>query len=117
MNASGSSTVPVRPVGLRRCQRRMSGTVTSPEPYQPATLTINLLRTQGLAAQWEAQRQALSVIGEVTVTPDASTLPNYLVINSSIQTVENLAFAGEDAGYVVRVQGYILINNDLWALV
>lgn len=103
-------------VATRRI-RTMAGIVTSPVPYQETTCQINLLKSQNLAQLWETQRQTLSTIGDITVTTDASTLASYLLYNSSIENVAPLSFAGEDAGYVVTVGGYILTNNSLWDLV
>ena len=93
------------------------GTVTSPQPYQMASLLVNLLRTQNLAALYKQQLESLSTIGDVTVIPDASTLPNYLIHNAAIQTVRDLPITGNDAGYVVVITGYYQINNNLWNLV
>jgi hypothetical protein len=92
----------------------MTGAVTSPEPYQVVNLTINLLKTQGLASVYKAQMELTALIGDGTVYPDASTLPTYSLINCAIQSVRELSFAGEDAGWVVVVKGYYLINSSLW---
>lgn len=92
----------------------MAGTVLSPAPYQMVTCTINLLKTQGLAAQYEAQRQTNTVLGNGVVRPDALTLPPYQLINMAIEGVRELGFSGESAGYTVTTRGYILINNTLW---
>src|ERR1700677_4793058 len=53
----------------------MTGAVTSPEPYQMITLTINMLKTNGLAAQYQAQMQNLTTLGNGTVITDTSALP------------------------------------------
>jgi hypothetical protein len=95
----------------------MTGTITSPFPYQMVTVTISLLKTQSLAALWETQRQELSTIGDITVTPDTTSLPSYTFNNCAIQNVRELNFAGEDASYSVTVSGYYQINNNLWNLV
>jgi hypothetical protein len=94
----------------------MTGTVTSPMPFQMVTVTMALLKTQSLAAQWEAQRQTNSVVGSITVTTDTATLPNYTFNNCAIDNVRELTFAGEDASYVVTLKGYYQINNNLWNL-
>lgn len=91
-----------------------TGTVTSPAPMQPITLTINLLKTQGLAQQYEQQRQLNSVLGNGTVRGDSVTLAPYDLLNCGIENVRELNFSGEDAGYAVTVGGYILINSALW---
>ena len=92
----------------------MTGAVQSPEPYQSVMLTLNLLKTQNLAALWKAQQELLALIGAVNVIPDANTLPQYNLFNCAIDTVRDLSFAGEEAGYVVQVSGYYLINSSLW---
>ena len=95
----------------------MTGTITSPFPYQMVTVSISLLKTQGLAASWENQRQSLSTIGDITITTDTSTLPSYTFNNCAIQNVRELNFAGEDASFGVTVSGYYQINNSIWNLV
>ena len=94
----------------------MVGTVQSPLPYQMVTITIALLKTQSLANLWGAQRQTLSLVGDVTVTPDTSNLTTYTMNNCAIDNVRELNFAGDDAGYVVTVKGYYQINASLWSL-
>lgn len=93
----------------------MTGAVTSPEPYQMITLSINLLKTQSLSAQYESQRQLNALLGNGTVRPDASTLPPYQLTNCAIRTVRELKFSGQDAGYMVECRGYMLINSNLWS--
>jgi hypothetical protein len=93
----------------------LTGVVQSPEPYQIIGLTINLLKTQSLASQYELQRQVSSLIGNGTVRPDTTALPPYDLFNCAILNVRELNFSGEDAGYSVQVGGYILINAALWA--
>lgn len=93
----------------------MTGAVTSGEPYQMVTVTIHLLKTQQLSNLYEQQRQTQSVIGDITVRPDVSTgLQPYDLVNCAIESVRELSFAGEDAGYAVTLRGYQLINNAYW---
>lgn len=92
----------------------MTGTVTSPEPYQKTTLTLHLLKTQSLAQQYEAARQTNSVLGTGVVRPDSSPLNPYDIINCGIINVAELQFTGLDAGYSVSIQGYIALNSALW---
>ena len=91
-----------------------TGTVQSPEPFQPISVTAHLLRTQSLAAQYEAQRVSSSLLGEFTVITDSTTMPNYTVRNGAIQNVRELQINGKDAGYIVLLTGYYVINNSLW---
>jgi len=94
----------------------MTGAVTSPEPYQMVTVEIPLLKTQGLAQQYETQKQLSTLLGDSTVYTDSSALPQFDLINTSIGTIKELKFGGEDAGYVVEIKGYTLINSSLWDL-
>jgi hypothetical protein len=95
----------------------MTGAVTSPDPYLKISMEIGLLKTQPLAAAYKAQMETYSVLGEVTVRPDTSVLPVYTFENGSIQNVRQLRFSGEDAGFVVTIGAYYIINNEMWSLV
>ena len=103
----------------------LTGVVTSPEPYQMISLTLNLLKTQSLAALYEAQLAAISTIGPGVVRPDVgaggivpftptSGLQPFDLFNCAIMNVRELNFSGEDAGYSVTIGGYVLRNLSLW---
>lgn len=92
----------------------MTGAVTSPEPYQMVTLTINLLKTQGLAAQYKRQMETQTVLGDCVVRPDTKALPPYDLVNCALESVRELSFSGEDAGFSVTVRGYYNINSSLF---
>lgn len=94
----------------------MAGQVQSPEPYQPIVLTANLLKTQALAALYEAQRVENTFMGDGQVYPDTNLggIGIYQLSNCAIRNIRELAFAGEDAGYVITFGGYYNINNSLF---
>lgn len=93
----------------------MTGVVTSPEPYQMITLRINLLKTQQLAQSYDARRKLNSLLGTGTVRPDVTQgLQPFDILNCSIQSIGELNFSGEDAGYPVVISGYVSINSALW---
>lgn len=94
----------------------MTGTAQSPEPYQMCTITIHLLKTQNLANIYKAQMEASTLVGPATVYPDSAALGNYTIQNCAIKSVREMPMNGTDAGYVVTVTGYYVINNDLWNL-
>ena len=94
----------------------MTGAVRSGEPYQMIALSMNLLKTQALADAYKRKMESDSALGDGTVRPDASTLSPYPLVNCSIEGVRPLSFAGRDAGFVVSVKGYYLINSDMWNL-
>lgn len=92
----------------------LTGAVTSPEPYVPMTLRMNLLKTQALANSYKSQMELSSLLGDGTIIPDASTLAPYQLTNCGIGTVDPLEFGGKSAGWIVEVHGYYIVNNSLW---
>ena len=92
----------------------MTGAVTSPEPYMMVTVNLHLLKTQGLAATYKSQMENLSTIGDCVITPDASTLPTYSLVNCAIESVTEMPMNGTDAGFNVRIRGYYITNNALF---
>jgi len=63
---------------------------------------------------FKAQMENTTLIGDFVVTPDASTLPTYYVNNAAIESVKDMPLNGEDAGFVITLKGYYLVNNALW---
>jgi hypothetical protein len=92
----------------------MTGQVSSPEPYQPATVSINLLKTQFLADLYKAQIEDDARIGGVFVRVDTRQLGVYNFSNCAIQNIGEIRANGKDAGFRVTIQGYYTINNALW---
>jgi hypothetical protein len=96
----------------------MTGQVQSPEPYQPILLTLNLLKTQNLAQLYETQRRVSTFIGDGQVYPDvpqsSGGIPIYPIYNCAIRNIREMSFNGEDAGFVVTIGGYYLINSSLF---
>jgi hypothetical protein len=88
----------------------MTGVVTSPEPFQMISLDIYMLKSQPLAAAYEAARQFNALLGPGVVRTDALTLPPYDIFNCAIENVEALDFSGRTANFVVRVRGYYQTN-------
>jgi hypothetical protein len=91
-----------------------TGMVLSPEPYMPATITIHMLRTQGLALAWRNQFVTGSGIGNVTVYPDTTTLLPFDFYNCGIRRLEALNLDGSNADFVIQLYGTYYINNDMW---
>jgi len=94
--------------------RTLTGTVTSPEPYQLATLTVNLLRTQPLADLFKTTAENSTLLGNFTARSDSTTESPYQIINGSIESVREQKWDGKDPGYVVTIQGYYAINSAIW---
>jgi hypothetical protein len=96
----------------------LTGMITSPEPYLGVTITMNLVRTQNLAAQWQTQWLSLGLIGPCTVRPDvpasAGGLQPFDVQNVGILRVGGMGFDGEDGGLPIVLRGTYYVNSDLW---
>lgn len=92
----------------------MTGTVGSQTPYQQVTLTIHLLRTQGLGASYQQRFATDTALGEVVITPDATTFGNYTLLNCYLLNFNELPFNGTDAGYAVTIGGYLITNDNMW---
>lgn len=92
----------------------MVGAVTSAEPYMMVTCVVNILKTQGLASTYKARMESNSLIGDFVVTPDAVTLPTYVVNNAAIESVAAMTFNGKDAGFAITLKGFYQINAQAW---
>ena len=94
----------------------MTGAVTSPEPYQMITLSMNLLNTQQLADLYKQRMEVDARIGNGVVYPDVQRggINSYQIINCAIESVRELNLAGTDASYEVSVRGYYLVNSTLF---
>jgi hypothetical protein len=106
----------------------MTGAVPSPVPYQIATLTINLLKSQPFSQIYKAQFEENTLIGDVTVYPDVGVaapsgsgtagtaygLQAYYLKNCVLETVRDLNFAGEEPQFVVSIKGYYEVNNAMF---
>lgn len=104
----GASTVRI-PTG--------TGIATSPQPYMDAVLTVHLLRTNGLGAAYKTQMEVTTLLGDgIVITPDSSALPPYVLFNCSIDSVQEMNFAGRDASWVVTIGGIYYLNAEMWAL-
>jgi len=92
----------------------LTGQVTSPEPFVPVKLTVNLLRTQALANSFKTQQELNSLLGDLSFRTDAVTLGVYQFQNSSIGRIGDMRVNGKDAGYALEIDGTYQINSSLW---
>lgn len=114
----GSGGVTLTPGGPATTMiNQLTGRVGSPEPYQPMTVGIHLIRSQGLAASWESQRTTLTAIGSILVFSDAAAAPTYSISNCFIENVGEQTFNGKSTEYFVTLTGTYIINNALWSAV
>lgn len=92
----------------------MAGTVGSQVPYQQVTITIHLLKTQSLGTSYQNQFLTDTALGEVVVTPDATTFGTVTALNCYLMNFNELLLNGTDAGYVVTISGYVPVNSNMW---
>lgn len=93
----------------------LTGGVTSPEPYQIATVTINLVKSQALANVYKEQFETNVNVGDVSVIADSAALTDYELQNCVLKGVRDITFDGNQAGFVVTLQGIYQVNSALWA--
>jgi hypothetical protein len=92
-----------------------TGIVNSPEPYVMASITVGLLRTQGLSAAWLAQAQNTTILGDVTIHSDTSVWPAIALSDTSIKTINSRAYDGLDPVVALVLRGTFNINSALWS--
>ncbi|MBC4755103.1 hypothetical protein [Klebsiella variicola] len=92
----------------------MTGTVGSQAPYQQVTLTVHLLKTQGLGESYRQRFLTDTSLGEIVVTPDATTFGNIPLFNCYLANFNELAFSGMDPAFVVTISGYMVTNDNMW---
>lgn len=94
----------------------LTGAVQSPNPYMLVTVTINLLKPQSLCALYKAAFENDVLLGDVTVRPDVTEgLDPFDFVNCALDSVPELSFAGEDAGFPVTFHGFWIINAALYS--
>ena len=93
----------------------LTGGVTSPEPYQIATVTINLVKSQALANYYKQQFESNVNVGDVSVIADSATLSDYEIQNCVLKGIRDITFDGNQAGFVVTLSGIYQVNSQLWA--
>jgi len=92
----------------------MTGGVTSPEPYQFATVEIHLLKSQALADAYKAQIENDVNVGTINVIGDAATMEEWQLQNCIIMSEAPGAFDGNNPEFVVRIRGIYYVNRALW---
>jgi hypothetical protein len=93
-----------------------TGVVTSPEPYQVVEVAAHVLRTNGLGDRFKKQMELLSTLGNCTVRGDTTVFSDYNLTNVSVKGVDTIRMNGEDAGWLIHLQGAYQINGSLYNL-
>lgn len=100
---------------LAQLIKTATGGVPSPEPYVEASITVDLLRTQSLSADWLNQAKSDSSIGEIVVHPDSKAFPKMEFHTGVIQHIDPGAFDGQDPVVKVSLSGIFYLNDSLWS--
>jgi hypothetical protein len=91
-----------------------TGAVRSPEPFVMATLTVSILRTQGLSAAWLAQAQDDGYIGLVNAHGDSSVFPVVSLNETVIRHIDPGAYDGTDPIVRLVLRGTFYVNGAMW---
>jgi len=94
----------------------LTGGVTSPEPYQMANITINLIKSQALANVYKQQIELNVNVGDISVITDSAALGDYQFTNCVLKGVRDVTFDGNVPGFVVTLTGIYSVNSSLWGL-
>lgn len=94
----------------------LTGVVQSPEPYIKISVKVHMLKSQILSELWKQQMEDSTLLGDLSVTTDTTTLSDYNFSNVAIESIETLDFSGKSAAYVLNLTGIYYINNSLWQL-
>lgn len=92
----------------------MTGAVQSPQPYLIMQAKVHLLRSQALGAQYKAQWEANTAVGDAKVYSDSSTFGDFEVMNTAITNVQDMSFAGGEPGVAITITGTYYINSEMW---
>lgn len=91
-----------------------TGGATSPQPYQQATVTLDLLKSQSLSDTYKTRFETNTLLGDVVIRTDSATLGDYQLTNCALMNVADLSFNGEVVGFSVTIQGYYSTNSALF---
>jgi hypothetical protein len=89
----------------------MTGMVTSPTPYQSCTLTMAIVKSTPLSDLFKQQFEDTTIMGLVTVWPDAVTLSPYNLENMALENVREMMFNGTEAVCVITMRGFYRVNQ------
>lgn len=97
----------------------LTGLVTSPAPYVPLNLRLQLLRTQGLSGAWQNQSYQTTVLGNATLHTDVSTqgVSQLRFRNVGISHLPQFRLNGRDPYYLIELFGSLIINGNLMNIV
>ncbi len=96
--------------------KTLTGSVQSQEVTMDIMLSMHLLRTQPLGAEYQTKMLRDSRFGNGTVRPDvvSNGLQPWLIYNCGIKNIQPMVYNGTEEGYIVNIGGYVNINSQLF---
>lgn len=91
-----------------------TGIVASPNPYLARTITFSIIKTSPLCQQMIDTIQSDSLLGDIEVTTDSSTLNKQTLHNGFVQSYDTMNYNGKDAAIGFTIMAYELINNSMF---
>jgi hypothetical protein len=92
----------------------MMSLIASPAPYMRATVTIPLIRSIPMATTFKSTLENDTLLGLMSIFPDTDQLQSFVINNTALESVRELAMAGQDAAMVVTCVGYYMTNQSYY---
>jgi hypothetical protein len=95
----------------------MTGMVASPVPYQPCTVTVAIVKSasSNLADIFKQQFAVNTLLGLITVWPDAGNLSSFNLQNMVLENIREMLFNGTEATLVITMRGYYEVNQGFFS--
>jgi hypothetical protein len=92
----------------------MTSLISSPAPYLACTVTMPLIRPSPIAGTYKTRIEKATLLGTMQIIPDVLDLDAFLVFNTALETVREMAMSGLEAAMVVTLRGYFQVNTDYY---
>ncbi|QDH14154.1 hypothetical protein E3E12_08080 [Formicincola oecophyllae] len=92
----------------------MTGTVSCPHAKQSVKVEIHLNRALAIANVYQKQIAKDASVGLMVIQSDSPVLDDIKVQNASITKCSDEANNGSQVDWAVTLEGYIIVNADLW---
>ena len=91
-----------------------TGMIGSPNPYIAHAISFKVVKTNPLAQQLKNQIRLSSILGDLEITADASTLDRETYFNSFVQTYDTWTYNGKEPAIGFTIMCYEAINNSMY---
>lgn len=95
----------------------MTTVVNSEEPYQLVQITVSVIKSLAISAQYLEAIQNGPVLGNITVVPDTNVMGKFNLLNAAILNWNQVSMAGLQPDFTIIMQGQYNVSNDLWNLI